>query len=142
MLYIAISILGATVMPHNLYLHSSIVQTRQYEETTAGRKEAVRYKLEFDRYIAAKGYELATLVAFSGSVDDPESGPDLFTEASMNPGVHDLRTSLRGRGVELSPMRLLSPLLAGSLERGLNVAEAMEARGYGRPGRTRAPLPS
>jgi manganese transport protein len=43
MLYIAVSILGATVMPHNLYLHSSIVQTRRYEETTAGRKEAVRY---------------------------------------------------------------------------------------------------
>jgi energy-coupling factor transporter transmembrane protein EcfT len=35
--------------------------------------------------------------------------------------------------------RLLSPLLAGSLERGLNLAEAMEARGYGRPGATRAP---
>src|SRR5919199_1739162 len=43
MLYIAIGILGATVMPHNLYLHSSIVQTRQYEETVAGRREAVRY---------------------------------------------------------------------------------------------------
>ncbi|HXH62531.1 MAG TPA: Nramp family divalent metal transporter [Gemmatimonadales bacterium] len=42
-LYIAISILGATVMPHNLYLHSSIVQTRRYEETTAGRREAVRF---------------------------------------------------------------------------------------------------
>jgi manganese transport protein len=43
MLYIAIGILGATVMPHNLYLHSSIVQTRQYEETPPGRREAVRY---------------------------------------------------------------------------------------------------
>jgi manganese transport protein len=43
MLYIAISILGATVMPHNLYLHSSIVQTRRYEETTEGRREAVRF---------------------------------------------------------------------------------------------------
>ena len=43
MLYIAISILGATVMPHNLYLHSSIVQTRRYQETSAGRREAVRY---------------------------------------------------------------------------------------------------
>jgi manganese transport protein len=42
-LYIAIGILGATVMPHNLYLHSSIVQTRRYEETSAGRREAVRY---------------------------------------------------------------------------------------------------
>jgi manganese transport protein len=42
-LYIAISILGATVMPHNLYLHSSIVQTRRYEETPAGRREAVKF---------------------------------------------------------------------------------------------------
>jgi manganese transport protein len=43
MLYIAIGILGATVMPHNLYLHSSIVQTRRYEETADGKREAVRY---------------------------------------------------------------------------------------------------
>jgi manganese transport protein len=43
MLYVAIGILGATVMPHNLYLHSSIVQTRRYEETTAGKREAVRF---------------------------------------------------------------------------------------------------
>ena len=43
MLYIAIGILGATVMPHNLYLHSSIVQTRRYESTTEGKREAVRY---------------------------------------------------------------------------------------------------
>ena len=42
-LYIAIGILGATVMPHNLYLHSSIVQTRRYEETSEGKREAVRY---------------------------------------------------------------------------------------------------
>jgi manganese transport protein len=42
-LYIAIGILGATVMPHNLYLHSSIVQTRRYEETSSGRREAVKY---------------------------------------------------------------------------------------------------
>ncbi len=43
MLYIAIGILGATVMPHNLYLHSSIVQTRRYAETSEGRREAVRF---------------------------------------------------------------------------------------------------
>src|SRR3989475_5906800 len=42
-LYIAIGILGATVMPHNLYLHSSVVQTRRYEETPAGKRVAVRY---------------------------------------------------------------------------------------------------
>lgn len=43
MLYIAISILGATVMPHNLYLHSSIVQTRNYQRTAAGKREAIRF---------------------------------------------------------------------------------------------------
>jgi manganese transport protein len=43
MLYIGIGILGATVMPHNLYLHSSIVQTRKYEENAEGRREAVRF---------------------------------------------------------------------------------------------------
>jgi manganese transport protein len=43
MLYIAIGILGATVMPHNLYLHSSIVQTRMYDETTAGKREAFKF---------------------------------------------------------------------------------------------------
>jgi len=43
MLYIAIGILGATVMPHNLYLHSSIVQTRKYEQTAAGKGEAIRF---------------------------------------------------------------------------------------------------
>jgi len=43
MLYIAISILGATVMPHNLYLHSSIVQTRRYVDTVASKAEAIRF---------------------------------------------------------------------------------------------------
>jgi len=43
MLYIAIGILGATVMPHNLYLHSSIVQTRKYELSSAGKREAIKF---------------------------------------------------------------------------------------------------
>ena len=43
MLYVAIGILGATVMPHNLYLHSSIVQTRKYEQTPEGKAEAIRF---------------------------------------------------------------------------------------------------
>ena len=43
MLYIAIGILGATVMPHNLYLHSSIVQTRNYERSEEGKKEAIKF---------------------------------------------------------------------------------------------------
>jgi manganese transport protein len=43
MLYIAVGILGATVMPHNLYLHSSIVQTRKYGDSTDSRRDAVRF---------------------------------------------------------------------------------------------------
>jgi len=53
--------------------------------------------------------------------------------------------ALRGRGLPPEGLRghaaLLSPLLAGSLERGINLAEAMEARGFGRAGRTRLPSP-
>ncbi|HMA42159.1 MAG TPA: Nramp family divalent metal transporter [Gemmatimonadales bacterium] len=50
-LYIAIGILGATVMPHNLYLHSSIVQTRAYDETPEGRRTAVGFAF-FDSTVA------------------------------------------------------------------------------------------
>jgi len=59
------------------------------------RKAAVRYKLAIDKYIATKGYGYRTLVAFSGAVTDPESGPDDFTESSMNPGIYDLRTAFK-----------------------------------------------
>jgi energy-coupling factor transporter transmembrane protein EcfT len=54
--------------------------------------------------------------------------------------------AVRGRGLAVAGVRgharLLSPLVAGSLERAFNLAEAMEARGFGRPGRTRAPGPA
>lgn len=43
MLYVSIGILGATVMPHNLYLHSSIVQTRKFEQTPTGKREAIKF---------------------------------------------------------------------------------------------------
>ena len=43
MLYVSIGILGATVMPHNLYLHSSIVQTRKFEQTPMGRRQAIKF---------------------------------------------------------------------------------------------------
>jgi energy-coupling factor transport system permease protein len=57
-----------------------------------------------------------------------------------------LREAVRGRGVAVRGVRgharLVSPLVAGSLERALSLAEAMEARGFGRPGRTRLPQPA
>jgi type I restriction enzyme R subunit len=60
----------------------------------SSRKEAVRWKLAIDRYIQEKGYGIGTLVAFSGEVDDDESGPHPFTEASK-----DLNPFLKGRDI-------------------------------------------
>jgi manganese transport protein len=45
MLYLALGIIGATVMPHNLYLHSGLVQTRAYDPSPAGRRQALRYSV-------------------------------------------------------------------------------------------------
>ncbi len=59
---------------------------------TASRKEAVRWMRAMSAYIAQRGYAIGLLVAFSGEVADPESGPDDFTETNMNPG-------LRGRDI-------------------------------------------
>ncbi|WP_326547405.1 DEAD/DEAH box helicase family protein [Mycolicibacterium sp. ND9-15] len=65
------------------------------------RKAAVRYKFEVDKYIAVKSakdptYAFRTLVAFSGAVDDPEYGPEPFTDANLNPGVYDLAKTFHG----------------------------------------------
>lgn len=61
---------------------------------TDSRKAAVRYKLALDKYVTSKGYDdVRALVAFSGDVDDPESGPEPFNERNMNPDLdgRDLR---------------------------------------------------
>jgi type I restriction enzyme R subunit len=55
---------------------------------TGSRKEAVRYKIAIDKYIKDSGYkDIASLVAFSGDVIDPESGAEKFNEHTMNPGL-------------------------------------------------------
>jgi type I restriction enzyme R subunit len=56
---------------------------------TASRHEVVRWQLAISKYIKEKGYDIGTLVAFSGEVKDPEIGPDGFTETSkqLNPGL-------------------------------------------------------
>ena len=86
--------------------------------------------LDHDRLLAAAGWARRSTLAVALAT---RLVPVLERDA------RELRVALRGRQVELGPVRLLSPLLAGSLERGLNLAEAMEARGYGRSGGTRAP---
>jgi type I restriction enzyme R subunit len=58
----------------------------------ASRLEAVRWQLASDKYIKDRGYKIATLVAFSGEITDPQSGPDPFTETSRT-----LNRNLRGR---------------------------------------------
>lgn len=60
----------------------------------ASRVEAVRWQMAIDRYIKNQGYGIHTLVAFSGEVTDPESGPDWFTEHS-----HALNPNLKGRDI-------------------------------------------
>lgn len=65
----------------------------------ASRKEAVRWKIAIEKYIAEKGYGIGTLVAFSGKVTDAESGPEEFAEtgSSLNPGLkgRDIRTAFK-----------------------------------------------
>ena len=66
----------------------------------SSRVEAVRWKLAIEKYIQSRGYKIGTLVAFSGEVVDPESGPEPFAEHSkvLNPGLksRDLRKAFEG----------------------------------------------
>ncbi len=92
--------------------------------------------LDHDRLVQAAGFARRSVLALALAT---RLVPTLERDAG------GLVEALRGRGVEVRGLRgrarLLSPLLAGSLERALNLAEAMEARGFGRPGATRAPRP-
>jgi energy-coupling factor transport system permease protein len=92
--------------------------------------------LDHDRLVQSAGFARRSVLAIALAT---RLVPTLERDAA------GLVEALRGRGVEVTGLRgrarLLSPLLAGSLERALNLAEAMEARGYGRPGATRAPRP-
>jgi energy-coupling factor transport system permease protein len=93
--------------------------------------------LDHDRLVQAAGFARRSVL---GIALGTRLVPTLERDAA------GLVEALRGRGVEVTGARgrarLLAPLLAGSLERALNLAEAMEARGYGRPGGTRAPRPA
>ncbi|WDH37731.1 type I restriction endonuclease subunit R [Pseudomonas chlororaphis] len=60
----------------------------------SSRQEAVRWQLAIDQYVKRQGYPIGTLVAFSGEVNDPESGPDPFTETNQV-----LNPNLRGRDI-------------------------------------------
>ena len=93
--------------------------------------------LDHDRLLASLGF--ARRSAFA-AVLATRLVPTLERDAAA------LAETVRGRGIELDGVRgralLVSPLVSGSLERALSLAEAMEARGFGRPGRTRASRPA
>ncbi len=94
MLYVSIGILGATVMPHNLYLHSSIVQTRNFERTSEGRREAIKFAtidssaaLMFALFINAAILILAAATFYGTSHQDVASIQDAYHLLSPTLGV-------------------------------------------------------
>lgn len=93
--------------------------------------------LDHDRLVSAAGFARRSALAVALAT---RLVPTLERDAV------GLAEAVRGRGVALAGIRgharLLSPLVAGSLERASSLAEAMEARGFGRGGSTRAPRPS
>jgi manganese transport protein len=79
-LYVAIAMLGATVMPHNLYLHSALVQTRAFPQTPAGKRLACKYNL-FDSLLALNGafFVNAAILVLSVATFFPVTGGDEVT---------------------------------------------------------------
>jgi manganese transport protein len=95
MLYIAISILGATVMPHNLYLHSSIVQTRRYEETAAGKREAVKFAFLDSTIALSFAFFINAAILIIAAATFHTSGHNDIAEIQ---DAHKLLTPLLGAG--------------------------------------------
>lgn len=87
-LYNAIGILGATVMPHNLYLHSSIIQTRAYPRTGAGKRMAIKYgSIDSSLSLCVAFFVNAAILILAGAAFHYGSSP--------NPGVASLTEAYR-----------------------------------------------
>ncbi len=160
-------LLGASITPVTIFLVTPFVEVRGVhvlwsgptipvlghldvttEELASGALQALRLgavtlafaayalRLDHDRLLQAAWFARRSVLAVAVAT---RLLPTLERDAL------GLVEALRGRGVEVTGVRgrarLVSPLLAGSLERGLNLAEAMEARGFGRAGATRAARP-
>jgi manganese transport protein len=108
MLYFAVGILGATVMPHNLYLHSSIVQTRRYEETSAGKKEAVRFAFIDSTLALSFALFINAAILIVAAATFHKSG---HTEVAEIQDAYKLLTPLLGAGA--SAMFALALLASG-----------------------------
>ncbi len=108
-LYIAIGIIGATVMPHNLYLHSSLVQTRKFERDEKGISEAIKYNL-IDTFIALNvAFLINAAILILSATSFYKNG---FTEVSGIADAYKLLGPLLGS--KLAPVLFaLSLILAG-----------------------------
>jgi len=93
MLYIAIGILGATVMPHNLYLHSSIVQTRNYPRTEEGKRKAIKYATIDSTVALLFAFFINAAILIVASASFHTSG---HTEVADITDAHRLLTPLLG----------------------------------------------
>jgi manganese transport protein len=95
MLYVAIGILGATVMPHNLYLHSSIVQTRRYEESALGKTEAVKFAFLDSTIALSLAFFVNAAILIVAAATFHTSG---HAEVAEIQDAHKLLTPLLGAG--------------------------------------------
>jgi manganese transport protein len=105
-LYIAIGMIGATVMPHNLYLHSSLVQSRAVANTLTGRREACKYNL-FDSTVALNAAFLVNAAILIMAAADFHSRGIAVTEIQQ---AHSLLDGVLG--TQLAPIAFAVALLA------------------------------
>ena len=87
MLYIAISILGATVMPHNLYLHSSIVQTRKYFDTPESKREAIRFATIDSSVALMSALFINAAILVMAAATAPTAGCDSQISTANEPAI-------------------------------------------------------
>jgi manganese transport protein len=95
MLYIAIGILGATVMPHNLYLHSSIVQTRQIEQTEPGKRMAIKFATIDSTVALFLAFFVNAAILVTAAATFHKTG--MYNVADIN-DAHKLLTPVLGAG--------------------------------------------
>jgi manganese transport protein len=105
-LYVAIGMIGATVMPHNLYLHSSLVQSRAVSNTVTGKKQACKYNL-IDSTVALNAAFLVNAAILIMAAADFHSRGILVTEIQQ---AHSLLDGLLG--TRLAPIAFAVALLA------------------------------
>lgn len=96
MLYISIGILGATIMPHNLYLHSSIVQTRDFGDGIEGKREAIKFSIIDSTFALFGAFFINAAILILGAATFYRSG---HSEVAEIQDAYQLLSPLLGSGV-------------------------------------------